>query len=249
MQEELASLFKQNMHLARPERVPQIVLPQASPTRYSASQHYHHSAHLASPGADTESTPLDRGFLDIKAAIAEHGVDTAGLSQPQARLFATASADQQRGLVEIWRIAPPERGAWSSAEDAEETTLVEEARRAEQRHEQRMAREAGMSGFVEIVPSPRGMDVEARRQADPHVAEPYMKSGYEILAERDYNRRAAAAPPNKESFNPLGTAVGYYPPPETSFPEREWWHHSLDSPIGLRFGTPDRPVEEDHEMS
>ena len=255
MQEELANLFTQNMHLSRTASIPQIILPQASPIRYSASQHYHHSAHVASPGAEAESA-LDRSFLDIRAAIGQHGVDTAGLSAAQARLFAAAGPEPQRRLVEMWRLAPPERGARPAAdgEQPRETTLEEEARAAELRYRRRTARDAGPTGIVEILASPGGMEVDARRPVDAPAAEPYMRSGYEVLAERDGNRGAAAAavaapPPGKASFNPLGTAVGCYPPPETAFPEREWWHHALDSPIGMRFGTPDRPVEEDHEMS
>ena len=128
MQDELASMFKQNMHLSRAAPVPQIILPGQKPVTYCASQHYHHSAHITSPRAD-----------DVMADASE-----------------ASSQGRPEGAAD---------------------------------------------------------------------AEPYMKSGYEALAERDQNRQTAQ-PSARETFKPLGTAIGQGPPANsTALSPLEWWRN------------------------
>jgi hypothetical protein len=64
-----------------------------------------------------------------------------------------------------------------------------------------------------------------------HNAEPYIRSGYEALAERDYNKQAQAQVeiPPKDTYSPMGSAmkVEYQQAFDPAFQGREWWRHSL----------------------
>jgi hypothetical protein len=74
------------------------------------------------------------------------------------------------------------------------------------------------------------MDMDAvpteSQNQDAHAAEPYMKSGYEYLAERDYNRQAqsgaGAGPPYPSAFDP-------------AFSSKEWWR-DFSQPIEFQYG-------------
>ena len=189
MQEDLASLFKQNMQLSRSENIPQIVLTQGSPMLYSPSQHYHHSAHQASPSID----------------------EVANMTQ-----------DRDEYLTRV--------GSERGADGNQPATAVQ---------------------------SPTSMEIEERRHDGTHDAEPYVRSGYELLAERDYKRQAAPSP-GKEMYNPLGTAVGYRHAVDPAFTGREWWRNFVDrQPTEFQYGTleqinrlqhADDRMEEDQDM-
>lgn len=79
--------------------------------------------------------------------------------------------------------------------------------------------------------------------------EPYMKSGYEVLAERDYNAQVHYMA--KDTYNPVGNKPAFDP----CFSGREWWRDFVgEQPMEFQYGMLDhfREVEarknEDEEM-
>ncbi|KAI9850436.1 MAG: hypothetical protein M1838_005648 [Thelocarpon superellum] len=133
MPEDLATLFARNLSLtpdptALATRGPPAVdepspdhrpeTPHGRPIQYSISQHYHHSAHLAS---SAPATPLPAVFAPAPAdptsspptsaeqLLSAQGIDPTTLHPRQLILFQQADASQQLRLVELWRISGGDR--------------------------------------------------------------------------------------------------------------------------------------------
>ena len=252
MQEELANMFSQNMNLSN--HVPE---PEPSPTvNYSISQHYHHSTHVAAnlsvveDGQSVHSPP--KIAPDTKAILEQQDIDTTHLLTPQLRLFEQALPEQRDRLIELWRIAPPDKAQPGGLGGWQDTTFAQEEEEARVRYERRISG-TGTS------PSHEDIDMQESRLGNNEAVEPYMKSGYEILAERDYNRQANRLHPLKESYSPLGSAVGYAHALDPAFSGKEWWRDFMgQQPMEFQYGMLDqmnqfRPMEEngqeDDEMS
>ncbi|KAB2571576.1 hypothetical protein DBV05_g9776 [Lasiodiplodia theobromae] len=151
--------------------------------------------------------PSSRTNPQLMAIFARHDIDMADLSPGQLELFTGADADQQLRLLELWRItlrgAAAEDGVWTSA-----TSLEMEERLARERYERlqqhsssqqqpatrpiRLDTEMEMmtddEGTASASASPTSTLASPRMMGINHLAgaEPYMLSGYEQLAKRDY---------------------------------------------------------------
>ncbi|RDW64196.1 hypothetical protein BP5796_10698 [Coleophoma crateriformis] len=228
-QDDLAALFYRNLSLHHDPYVPppQEVVedvkepsPEPEPAYvYSITQHYHHSNHLVSQQQPSRpaSEPPQTDQLTTEIILSRHGVDASTLIPAQLDLFKSADATQQMRLVELWRICPfpsytglkQDTGSWT-------TTLEQEEAMAKLRYEQQMLEER-LSRVQD-----RTMDTEdtmsddstapltpiqggdGRWMSSHHSAEPYMSSGYEMMAAREYEQSARP----KDVYSHFGTAVG-----------------------------------------
>jgi len=223
-QEDLAALFQRNLSLQNPTYVAPKEEPVVEqPITYSISQHYHHSAHVARPSRPA-SEPPQTDQLTVEIMLARHGVDMNSLFPSQIDLFKTAETSQQMRLIELWRICPPDYGGHALAQDLGNwpgTSFQQEEAMAKLRYErqmleERMSRTGGdqhsmgsaedaMSDASTTAPLTPIQGGDGRWQTQVHGAEPYMQSGYEALAAREYEQSAW---PSKDVYSHFGTAMG-----------------------------------------
>lgn len=225
MNEELVSLFSRNLSFNP------YVAPQEEPSHgetpiiYSITQHYHHSAHIAAQQpARPASEPPQTDQLTTEIILSRHGVDIASLSPAQITLFKTADSSQQMRLIQLWQLYKTTANAGTAiSQDLsnhqttsfEQEEAIAKLRYERQMLEERMSRTGGdqgmemddtMSDESSTTPMPmtpiQGGD---GRWGSTHLAEPYMSSGYEALAAREYERSAG---PSKDIYSHFGTAVG-----------------------------------------
>lgn len=227
-QDELAALFSRNLslhhnsYLPPPQEVVEVVeekLPEPEPAYvYSITQHYHHSNHLVSQQPSRPaSEPPQTDQLTTEIILSRHGVDASTLIPAQLDLFKAASAEQQMRLVELWRICPfpsysgikQDTGSWT-------TTLEQEEAMARLRYEQQMLEERMSRVDDQTMDTEDTMSDDSTAPLTPiqggdgrwmsshHAAEPYMSSGYEMMAAREYEQSARP----KEVYSHFGTAVG-----------------------------------------
>ncbi|RDL36892.1 Uncharacterized protein BP5553_06244 [Venustampulla echinocandica] len=220
--EELAALFARNLTLhnnlyVAPEEKP---TPAPEPITYSISQHYHHSTHLPTQQPSRPaSEPPQTDQLTAEIILARHGVDVSSLFPSQLDLFRTADPTQQMRLVELWRICPPDYGGHALSQDLgnwpmtsfEHEESMAKLRYERQMMEERMARVGGdmgsdtMSDSSTTAPLTPIQGGDGRWAGSLQPAEPYMTSGYEQLAQREYERSQG---PSKDIYSHFGTAVG-----------------------------------------
>jgi hypothetical protein len=217
--DDLATLFSRNLSL-NPYVTPKEESKPETPFTYSISQHYHHSAHLASQQPSRPaSEPPQTDQLTTEIILSRHGVDATSLFPAQIDLFKTADAGQQMRLIELWRICPPNYGGHALTQDLwPQTSFQQEEAMAKLRYErqmleERMSRTGGDQGMdtedaMSDGSSTTPMPMTPIQGGDGRwvgTAEPYMASGYEILAQKEYLRSAA---PSKDIYSHFGTAVG-----------------------------------------
>lgn len=225
-QEELAALFSRNLTFqSAPNPVPtpqvyQTTKPEEAIT-YSITQHYHHSAHIAAPKQSRPASTSATDSLTTEIILARHGVDVTTLFPSQIELFKTADASQQMRLVELWRISPPNYGGHALANDLgtwPATSFQQEESMAQIRYERQMAEErAARSHMVEssddmmsdgeqsnapITPIQGG---DSRWGGSHVMSEPYMESGYEAMAQREYE---LSSQPSKDIYSHFGMGIG-----------------------------------------
>lgn len=208
--EELASLFKRNMtldHVIQPMPLPQpIQVPQDESKIIYASQHYTHSSHIAKqlvgepipPRPTSEPTPGgDYGL--IGHVLRAHNIDPSTLSTSQLQLFKTADTPQQRRLVELWTISPPTNSntntntSWGNF-----TTLAQEEAAARNRYAQQQQHDTDDTVMsLDGTPMTPVQTNDGRwvgiETTTSHYMEPYMTSGYEAMARREYEESARRA--------------------------------------------------------
>lgn len=202
-QEELARLFEQNLNFAPPPSNPTpppepiSLSPPEEPKRASSepityiSTHYTHSAHLARPREASPplstSSHLERS--DLEQVLISQSIDPGVLFPSQLTLFQNADPDQRLRLLELWRISPPtyaqheriwESGLWP------ETSLQQEEALAKERYERLMGARQAHHHVADGI-----MYNETSSPQPPKSAEPYMQSGYEALARREYEASVA----------------------------------------------------------
>lgn len=232
-QEELARLFSANMSLSEQQTVAQQQVsqpaetPNPQPITY-ISQHYTHSYHVVpacQPTQEAQKTQID--VSELQAILIRHSIDPESLFPSQVDLFKNADDDQRLRLLELWRISPPQgrQGIpnsidynmsrqlydWPPTSVAQEEAMaklryekmMEERAQAEeiQRHEEQLVRSMEV---IEVEPpaiqATRGLLASS---TDSGNAEPYILSGYEMMARREYDQSAKAAE------NPLGESTKY----------------------------------------
>ena len=195
--DELAQLFAANMHLS--QNAPHQLLSQQQPAPVQpqqqqeapkaivyASSHYTHSHHVVPTRSASE--PPARTHIEMSelgAILLRNSINPELLFPSQVELFQNADDDQRLRLLELWRISPPQgRQGYPAGTDYNmsrqlydwpPTSLAQEENMAKlryekvQQHEQQQIRELSTS---------------------PQVAEPYMASGYDMLAKREYEQSA-----------------------------------------------------------
>ena len=176
---------------------------------FSISQHYHHSAHQVPlvEKAEEEPSEIKLTGSDLAALLSENGINPFDLSPSQVTLFENASPEQRARLIQLWKISPPQ-----PTHLQEDTTMEKEEEQARVRYEAATA-----------AANSQGMDMQEDKPEEVKTAEPYIKSGYEMLAERDYHQQSQIEPPRKVTYSPLGTAVGLPHTLDPAFSSREWW--------------------------
>lgn len=210
-QDELAQMFAAHMKLSQGVPVqaaqPQQQFYQEEPAQQQeqpeqtpkqivyASTHYTHSYHVAS--ARSVSEPLGKTHIDasdLASILLRNSIDPSLLFPSQIDLFQNADDDQRLRLLELWRISPPQGQPGTDYERSKQlydwppTSLAQEESMARMRYEKQQQQQAESS-----IPSPIAAS-----------AEPYMASGYEMMAAREYEKSVQAAEnswrdPNKYS--------------------------------------------------
>ena len=204
---------------------------------YHHSAHQARSSQVSEPrsGEIWKADQIDE--MTAKIILARNGVDPSALFPSQLSLFRRSDVSQQTLLVEIWRAAlskgriqaydlefqqssirkvteqqePPDilhqeqtlqadgLGAWGNHEGVQMDTNMATIRTT-------VAEDTPQTGLMSITEHKSGLATSF------NIAEPYMASGYEHLAQREYEDLLQGRP--KESFSPLGSAVSY---PRTSY--------------------------------
>ena len=228
MQDDLTSMFNKSMNFSASRAQNQAThdaRPPPTPTaNFSISQHYHHSAHQVPLAENIEEASSEEKIIGsyTVALLSDHNIDPYKLSPSQVKLFESASPEQRERLIQLWQISGPQ-----SEQLHGETSIEKEEERARYRYEQMTAAAA----------SSQDMEMLEEKPGELRSAEPYVKSGYEILAERDYNLQAQTQQPRKVSYSPLGTAVGLPHALDPAFSSREWWRDFVgDQPMEFQYG-------------
>ncbi len=197
-QDELAQLFAANMHLSQnaPQQIPQPQQqqepvqqqdPEQAPKAIVyASSHYTHSHHVVPTRSASE--PLARTHIEMSELgeiLLRNSINPELLFPSQVELFQNADDDQRLRLLELWRISPPQgRQGYPAGTDYNmsrqlydwpPTSLAQEETMAKLRYEK--AEQEKQQAAREL-------------SASPQVAEPYMASGYDMLASREYEQSA-----------------------------------------------------------
>lgn len=237
----------------------------ASPIVYS-STHYTHSAHLASP--QRPSTAPARTHIDpsdLQNIFINNSIDPSLLFPSQVDLFHNADDSQRLRLLELWRISLPSNRPGSPLSlsgdiqfnvaqqlyDWPPTSLAQEEAMAKLRYEHIMAEKAqsdhilGHEEELATSMSPKS-ESEAVRETRVVLAsneggenvEPYMASGYDMLAKREYEASALREGRYNQATDPV------YNSPGKSYVEMEnrygAFAHARDYDV--------QPVRDDDEM-
>ncbi|MCJ1467982.1 hypothetical protein MMC07_006608 [Pseudocyphellaria aurata] len=203
----------------------------AAPTaNYSISQHYTHSAHVVNAintqqaAKSTSNANSGRG-LSIYQTLIQNNIPPASLLHSQLTLFEQADSDQRSRLMQLWSIAPPHhkyQGAQGQADDNGEyqsTTLEEEEARAWVRHQRHMSvaqqqnehEQMDRSLFPLCIAKGEGLA----------TAELYMTSGYEQLAQRDYQQQNLGLANVSPSVG-LIFSTRYKPATDPTYQSKSW---------------------------
>ncbi|KAK4981232.1 hypothetical protein LTR66_010152 [Elasticomyces elasticus] len=220
----------------------QETLPLKEPITY-VSQHYVHTAHIG-PRAASESlfSPSPSTALlddEVEKTFHQNSIDPHALLPSQLRLFCHAGYEQRLRLLELWRISPPEYGsgllAKQPSESWLETSIELEEEAARLRYEMRMKereqdthqtqaqQDSSMEG-IEVQPQayfPPPARIRAAsilngqtQSRNAALAEPYMASGYETLAQREYEQQVQS---QRQATDPVyAVAAGLWQMPSYS---------------------------------
>lgn len=271
MQEDLATLFSRNLTFANPSQTSLDSLDnqalattrQSHPITY-ITQHYNHSAHVAPATASSQHEPTSSSTTSIEekspaAILSENNVDALTLFPSQLTLFQQANADQRLRLIELWQISPPSYGGHALAHELGNwppTSLEQEEEMARLRYErniseEKKAQEGTNSNHTE--PACNGTMIVWQEGDGRPNAEPYILSGYETLAQRDYDIQSQQQQQQDEMIDdhpPRQSAHDshYDQATDPVYQGQEWWHNfvgkqAMENQYGAfdqmnRFGTP-----------
>jgi hypothetical protein len=176
-----------------------------------------HATPQASPEPEPAPQPIYQPIVyplsdsEIVAILNRNSIDPQTLFPSQVQLFRNADDDQRLRLLELWRISPPNLGHYDLAKEQAtwlETTLHQEETMARLRYERLVTErqfgnknlqrgqqeDQGMSlEVVQDIERPASAPESRGRSSHGAAAEPYMTSGYELLAQREYERSTADA--------------------------------------------------------
>jgi hypothetical protein len=214
-QDELTRMFTEHMNLsqqAAPSQVfevqqqeePAQVQPEQVPKQIVyASTHYTHSHHVA-PARSASEPPVKTHIepSDLEAVLLRNSIDPTLLFPSQIDLFQNADDDQRLRLLELWRISPPSGRQGIPADvdysmsrqlyDWPPTSLAQEEAMAKLRYE-RMEQQSSQQQQQQ--PEQSTVTSSIVTDSTVHAAEPYMTSGYEMMARREYEKSAQAETP------------------------------------------------------
>lgn len=213
-QDELARLFSANMKLSQTQAPPvqpvqqPVLEPDHAPKQIVyASQHYTHSHYVplrstAEPGLKTQMSESD-----LEAVLRRNSIDPTLLFPSQIDLFKNADDDQRLRLLELWRISPPSgrQGHPAGTDynmsrqlyDWPPTSLAQEEAMAKLRFERQQAEDAARESALQQ----QQQQQEQEQRMAVASAEPYMSSGYEMMAMREYEESARAQESLKDTYN------------------------------------------------
>ncbi|KAF1971391.1 hypothetical protein BU23DRAFT_180820 [Bimuria novae-zelandiae CBS 107.79] len=196
-QDELTQLFAAE----QPEQQPQQQDQVSQPIVY-ASQHYTHSYHVVPTRQEPENTHVE--LSELHAVLVRNSIDPSLLFPSQIDLFQNADNDQRLRLLELWRISPPQGTTARQLYDWPPTSLAQEEAMAKLRyekiieeraqqdaiqdHQQQQDQSMDESGDTPAVQAARGI-----LASSPDNAEPYIVSGYDMLARREYEESVKSA--------------------------------------------------------
>ena len=207
-QDELARLFSANMSLSQAaplqtfqshEQPVQPELSQVPKQIVYASQHYTHSHHVV-PARSASEPPLKTHMepSDMEAVLLRNDINPSLLFPSQIDLFSNADDDQRLRLLELWRISPPtgrqgypfgvDYNTSRQLYDWPPTSLAQEETMAKLRYE-RMEEENAQQEHIQQ-PQQQMDQSMGTASSGVHNAEPYMASGYEMMASREYEDSA-----------------------------------------------------------
>ena len=204
MQEDLAALFDRQMNMGTIEapESPEPPSPASSsgpsPIMYSITQHYHHSSHVARQASEPRQPPPGTHSapmgMTTNDILRNHTIDPLTLSPAQIELFERAIPEQKSRLIQMWQICP-ERGPTAPAPQAASANMED--------HDMN--------------------DMAQEDDSEQQYAEPYMLSGYEILAQRDYELSTRKAEPTTGSLYKLAS--------DPIYQSQRWWEHTDPQPM------------------
>jgi len=207
-QDELVGLFSQKLNFSNPTPPPdkpystpppeiRPEAPEPQPAVYS-SQHYVPNRHVVPvrfftpPQTTPEPQPqplTDEEMLDI---LSRNSIDPSTLFPSQVALLRNADLDQRLRLLELWRISPPNLGHYDLAKEQATwltTTLQQEEQMAKLRYERQMTERTLSPAPAQELERPSSATESGRNRTSVHAhAEPYMMTGYEMLAQREYEQ-------------------------------------------------------------
>ncbi|EFX00027.1 hypothetical protein CMQ_344 [Grosmannia clavigera kw1407] len=175
--DDLAALLARNLTLNPiPVAVPAPVeeqTPLPPKISYSISQHYTHSAHMLQRQYQQQEELVDPEQQAAEALLRQHGIDPSRLTAVQLALFRMSTPDRRDYIMQLWRICPPTTDGMADNEVMSlDGTAVPVA---SQQHF--TTQQDGSGRWV---------------QSTSHsYTEPYMMSGYEELARREYQTSAS----------------------------------------------------------
>jgi hypothetical protein len=212
-QDELTRLFTAQMNLSQAasqqtfqplqqEQPVQVQPEEQQPKQIIyASQHYTHSHHVAPTRSVSE--PLVKTHIeptDLESVLLRNSIDPSFLFPSQIELFQNADDDQRLRLLELWRISPPSgRQGYPAGTDYNmsrqlydwpPTSLAQEEAMAKLRYE-RMEEQAQQEHIQQQQQFEQSMGTNnLGTSPSTQAAEPYMTSGYEMMARREYEKSA-----------------------------------------------------------
>ena len=213
-QDELARLFSANMNLSHVTAQPaQTQAPQEQPVQQQqedeqapkqivyASQHYTHSHHVPLRSASEPAIRTQIDSSDLAAVLLRNSIDPTLLFPSQIDLFQNADDDQRLRLLELWRISPPtgRQGHPAGTDynmsrqlyDWPPTSLAQEEAMAKLRYEKQQTELAQQEAIQQH-------QQQLEQSMSAANAEPYMSSGYEMMARREYEESMRADTPVEE---------------------------------------------------
>lgn len=224
-------LFDRQMSMGTVE-VPQTPEPssptssQPSPITYSVSQHYHHSSHITQQAQaagfeeqqffDTYSAST---ATDTSNILRSYNIDPFTLSPRQVELFEGAIPEQKSRLIQMWQICPET----AERDPAPGTRLLNDQY---QYHSNAFVEDHDMNDIAQY-----GNGDEDGQQ----YAEPYMVSGYEVLAKRDYElsgrKGYQTSPPSEPT-----TGAPYRLASDPIYQSKRWWEHTDPQQMEHQYG-------------
>ncbi|EER24726.1 hypothetical protein CPC735_000700 [Coccidioides posadasii C735 delta SOWgp] len=165
-------------------------VPDGPPIAYSITQHYHHSSHQARMGLQKSDSdiagPLEQQkppagrYMSSREMLLRHNINPDTLFPSQLALFEQADREQKARLVELWQISPPTFGNPSSLQPFANNLPALSTHGAECSQLDSFGK--ALDPHNDVM-----MDEDSTNSCDTHAAEPYVVSGYEMLAQREYN--------------------------------------------------------------